>query len=178
MLNQSCHSGAWGETGETHRKTFHISAVTAGGPAKFGAPGVAWRTFRSQDLLSSSPCSLCWWPQTAKGRGNTFKSVLLKLNSPVLPLGENVKKEKKKKTWVTIFFFSPFKCKHRHIWMHALKTHYLPQFFLVHLFSRLFVLLSLLGQQFAYVLDNIYCDCLHVFCIHHSPPTMKNTFLH
>ena len=31
---------------------------------------------------------------------------------------------------------------------------------------QIFVLLSLLGQQFAYVMDNVYilCYCMHVFC--------------
>lgn len=72
-----------------HRKTFHISEATAGGPAKLGAPGVTWRTFRSQGPLSSGSCSLSRWPQTVGGRRNTFKSVLLKLNSSVLSLGEH-----------------------------------------------------------------------------------------
>lgn len=59
------------------------SFTSAGGPAKLAAPGVAWRTFRSQVPLSSDSCSLCWWPQTVEGKRNTFKSVLLKLNSSV-----------------------------------------------------------------------------------------------
>lgn len=45
--------------GEMFRKTFHIAEATAGGHAKLGAPGVAWRTFRSQGLVSSGSCSLC-----------------------------------------------------------------------------------------------------------------------
>ncbi len=99
------------------RTMIHITEASAGGNAKLGAPAVAWRTFRSQGDLSSGSCSLCWWPQTVESRGNTFKSVLLKLNSSVLSLGHCVEN---KEAGVTIFFY--IWCRYRLVYMLHPKT--------------------------------------------------------
>lgn len=159
VLIQSCCHGAWGESQEMFRKTFHISEATAGGHAKLGAPGVAWRTFRSQGHFSSGSCSLCWWPQTAEGRRNTFKSVLLKLNSSVLSLGERVEN---KESGVNFIFFLPSSAN-----IDAYTCTHSPNTLIYHYSFWLNYFLDFSLAEFAYVMDDL-CDCIHVICIHRA----------